>query len=376
MKIAIVHSYYSSVTPSGENVAVDGQIRALRARGHEVVPITVRTDTLSKSATYKLRAAVNVISGSGFDPTPSLLDANPDVIHVHNLFPNISSAWLKKTEIPVVTTLHNFRPLCASGTLSRNGMPCTDCFTKTTVQAVIHKCYRDSSVATLPLAIATAKGPLADARINHSARLIVLSERAAQTFISQGVPADRLEILPNFADSEDKLLSGPGEAWVYIGRLTAEKGILTLLRGWPRDIELQIVGEGPLSQEVADICDKLPNVTFRGAVPHSEVSSILASSKGLVFPSEWPEGAPMVYVEALAVGRPVVARRGNSVADDVAIHSTGMVYDSDEELATAVRTITNNWLSHQAKAASRYRTAYTATAWVDRVEEIYKKIIN
>ena len=112
MRIAIVHSYYSSAQPSGENVVVDLQADALRRAGHEVRVIGARTDEKSKEFAYSMRSAVRASTGLGASPSRQLLEFEPHVVHVHNLFPNFGSRWLEQWDGPVVATLHNFRSIC------------------------------------------------------------------------------------------------------------------------------------------------------------------------------------------------------------------------------------------------------------------------
>src|SRR5207248_9522615 len=142
-RIALVHSYYSSRQPSGENVVVDAQAAALAEAGHEVRVVARRTDEEERRALHSVRAAWTVATGVGADPTDELRDFRPDVVPVHNLFPNFGTSWLGRWDGPVVATLHNFRPMCAAGTLYRNGEVCTACPDGEPMAAAKHACYRE-----------------------------------------------------------------------------------------------------------------------------------------------------------------------------------------------------------------------------------------
>lgn len=100
MKVASVHSYYSNRQPSGENVVVGAQAAALRAQGVDVRIIAARTDALESNGGYKLRSAVTVATGSGPSPLKDLEEFRPDVVHVHNLFPNWGTGWIDRWEGP------------------------------------------------------------------------------------------------------------------------------------------------------------------------------------------------------------------------------------------------------------------------------------
>jgi glycosyltransferase involved in cell wall biosynthesis len=376
MKIAIVHSFYSSLVPSGENNVVMAQVAALEARGHEVHLIAAYTDDLVKNRGYKIRTAFNVAAQRGSSPLEELAKFDPDVVHVHNLFPNFSRRWLDSWDGPMVVTLHNYRPVCAAGTLFRNGRPCSECIDIGTHRSVVNRCYRESAIATIPLAIQTRSGVHGDAVIQRANRVIVLSERAHDLYTSLGIDEGKMELVPNFVNERGFTPeSPPGDHWTYIGRLTPEKGILNLIRSWPSEMELRIYGDGPLRVDVEASAAAVPNISFCGNAPRSEVPRILSESRGLVFPSEWPEGAPLVYLEALAAGRPIVARTGNSVGDDVADHATGQVYRDDNELPICLTQVSAAWGTYHETALVRFASTYSSKAWTKRIEAIYASAI-
>jgi glycosyltransferase involved in cell wall biosynthesis len=202
IRIGLVHSFYSSRQPSGENNVVEAELRALRSAGHEVRLVAARTDDLEGERTNQVRSALRVASGAGRSPREELEDFGPDVVHVHNLFPNFGRRWVDAFDIPIVHTLHNYRPLCANGQLLRDGRICTLCPDGTRWAGVRHGCYRDSRLATLPISWANRRGPMADRLLSRADRLIVLSELQAELFRSSGTPSERMTIWPNFLPTE------------------------------------------------------------------------------------------------------------------------------------------------------------------------------
>jgi len=91
VRIAVIHSFYSSRTVSGENIVVKGQIEALKSKGHEVELFARYTDLEEQNLTYGLRSALRVITGLGFNFKKEIEKFDPELILVHNLFPNIST---------------------------------------------------------------------------------------------------------------------------------------------------------------------------------------------------------------------------------------------------------------------------------------------
>lgn len=350
---------------------VTEQLNAMAANGHETALVSVSTDDLASSPLYGLRSAVNVMTGKGYSPLEKIQSFKPDVVHVHNLFPNISTNWLTKWDGPIVATLHNFRPVCASGTLFRDSAGCTLCPDHGSHHAVMHACYKESRLATLPLAIRNRGGVDADRVLARSNKLIVLSDRAKTMYEHAGLRSEKVSVLPNFVSSEGfKPETQPGAHWVYVGRLTEEKGIMRLLQNWPADKNLYIYGDGPLRAAVVDRTTK--RIKYKGKVIREEIPGVLAAARGLVFPSLWAEGAvPLTYVEALAAGRPVVAYQGNGAADDIYLSGAGQVFTDWSELPASLDTVEANLRENCARARDRYEFEFTTEKWMDRIIDLY-----
>jgi glycosyltransferase involved in cell wall biosynthesis len=373
VKVALVHSYYSSRQPSGENVVVDAQAAALRAHGIDVRVVAARTDDLERRPDYKFRSAVNVAVGRGMSPLKELTEFNPDVVHVHNLFPNWGTEWLREWKGPVVATVHNFRPVCAAGTLFRDGEVCTRCPDGTSLNAVVNACYRGSKLASVPLAVRNRKGVAGDRLLARADRVILLSPRAEDLYSGFGLPADKTNVIPNFvSDVGFEPGASPGKDWVYVGRLTAEKGILNLLKHWPESERLRVYGDGPLRQEVEAATGS--NISYMGHIGHQEVPSVLAESRGLVFPSEWAEGLPLIYAESLASGRPVVAKSGNSAADDIAWSGVGEVFNSWTGIRMALERATMNQSELGVRARLHFENSYSCETWLAKTLDVYQSV--
>jgi glycosyltransferase involved in cell wall biosynthesis len=370
LRVAVVHSYYSSRQPSGENVVVDLQVDALRRAGHEVEVIARRTDDLQHSLIYPVTAALRVASGRGASPRGGIEAFAPDIVHVHNLFPNFGRSWALQPGPPIVTTLHNYRPMCPAGTLFRDGASCTLCPDHADARhAVVHACYKGSRVATWPLARSTkfADDPL----LTAASRIFTLNDDMLEQYAAIGVPAEKLVTVPNFVPDPGPAGAHDGGYWLYVGRLSPEKGILQLLRQWPEGLPLKVAGSGPLEAEVAAAAGA--SVELLGQVSGDRVTELLAGAKGLVFPSLWPEGLPTVYLEALAAGTPVLASPESVVGRLVAEQGTGLVQRGvlEEDLAEADRLFPGL----QVLCRTTYAETYTEAAWVRAVEAHYREVI-
>lgn len=378
MRIAVVHSYYSSRQPSGENIAVDSQVALLREAGHDVVLVTQRTDDRERGHSYPLQAAWTVATGRGRSPLAALRDFRPDVVHVHNLFPNWGTRWLTKWRGPVVATLHNFRPLCAEGNLFREGESCTVCPDGNPWAGVRFGCYRDSPIATLPLAWRNRGGAMRDAVISRADRLIVPSGRACDLYLRYGVPRERMKILPNFVMSPAPSGSRSDHkrtTWLSVGRLTPEKGVGELVDHWPEDARLDVVGDGPLLPQLQ--ANAPERVEFLGALARSRVREMMSSYAGLVFPSRCVESAaPLVVIEALAAGLPVVALAGNSASDLLAHTGAGVVVPDDTSWGRGLAAVRTQQSQLSIAAREAYERHFHPDSWLGGITRVYKDAIS
>ncbi|GAA1106445.1 glycosyltransferase family 4 protein [Kitasatospora arboriphila] len=373
-RVALVHSFYGSAVPSGENRAVLDQARALERAGCEIFVVAARTDDLSRTPLYPLRAAATVATGSSRSPLSELRRLAPDVVHVHNLFPNFGRSWLRQWPGPLVATLHNYRPLCAAATLYRDGTDCTRCPDGDRWAGLRHRCYRGSRTATLPLAWAGRRGPAADALLTRADRAVVLSPTALRTYAGAGVPAQRMELVPNFVAAGPRTGPGPGTArgpWGFAGRIGAEKGLLELIHRWPAHEPLEVVGDGPLRSA----CEAAApvSVRFLGTLDHSALRQRMAGWCGLVFPGRCREGAaPLVCLEALAAGVPVLARAGTSAAAQTEADGTGAVFGDRDPLPAVLASAAERFPSLRPHCRRVFTEQYSEQSWTERMLRVYR----
>ncbi|MEZ0092396.1 glycosyltransferase family 4 protein [Streptacidiphilus sp. EB129] len=373
LHVAVVHSFYGSASPSGENQAVLDQMDALQRAGHTVSLVAAHTDRLQDRPLYSVRAALTVATGRGRSPAAALRRLRPDVTHVHNLFPNFGRSWARSWTGPLVATVHNYRPLCAAATLYRDGAVCTRCPEGDRWAGGRHGCYRGSAAATVPLAVAGCRGAAADPLLHEADRVAVLSEQSRDVYLRAGLPADRLAIVANF-------VSRPGaqprpavdrSRWAYVGRLSEEKGILELLRQWPDEQPLDVVGDGELMQACRSVAPRA--VRFLGTLEREEVRRRLPSWAGLLFPSRCFEGAPLVYPEALAAGLPVLAWAGSSVGRAVQEHGTGLVVRPGMPLGPAVAQARRTFPALRRHCREVYAAEFSEQRWLERTLSLYQQ---
>jgi len=209
---------------------------------------------------------------------------------------------------------------------------------------------------------------------------IALTEFARHKFIEAGLPADKIVLKPNFLFPDPGLQEMNGDYALFVGRLSPEKGISTMLAAWQTlgsQIPLKIVGDGPLADEVATAESQIPGVEWLGRQPQEEVQKLMQNARMLVFPSVWYEGFPMVIVEAYAVGLPVVASNLGSLSSLVDPGRTGIHFrpGDPEDLAAQVEWAVTHpeKLGQMGREARReFEANYTAEANYRRLIEIYE----
>ncbi|MBY6678747.1 glycosyltransferase family 4 protein [Rhodococcus sp. BP-332] len=356
---------------------MDAQIQSLINAGHDVRVHELRTDDLLNTRSYAVRAASRVVSGVGQNPLDVMRDDRPDVVHVHNLFPNWASRWLKHCDWPVVSTMHNYRPVCASAILWRDGKDCTDCLDHSPLEAVRNSCYRDSKVASIPVALSTLPRGAGRNQIRFSQAIITLNPLAMRIY-SDLAGSGKVSFVPNFVKSPVGSRSGKDAGWLFVGRLTAEKGVIELMRSWPASEQLTIVGSGVLDDAVIDASLTNGNITFMGRLGHEKVQQLISNARGLIVPSLWSEGLPTVALEAMAAGTPVVISDNVSSADFLTRGGAGVTYSPKAgraELQAALSTINRSWSTFSVNAGRRYTEDFSERSWLKSIEKIYEQVV-
>lgn len=385
MKVAVIHSFYSSRVPSGENSVVLSQVSALQQAGHDVLLISRHTDIEAEANFYKFHAFLSAANISGASPHEALEQFRPDIVHVHNLFPNWGSNWLIKWGGQTVATLHNFRTVCASGLLWRAGHDCALCLSGSSLNAIRYRCYKGSVASSVPLSYATRAHGKHSPVLTLPKALVVLNDRALEVFGSLGIKVE-LHLIPNFAakyaddakDDETKAAAPSG--WVYVGRLAVEKGVDWLIANWPRVGRLTFVGAGPLERAVEAAAERDPS-RFRhlGQLPSLETRRQISSAQGLLLPSLWGEGLPTVALEALQSGTPVIVSNRCSSAGELTAARAGVTFnvrDGESGLRSALNEVTYSGPIMRASAAQNYQQRYSEEIWVEHIEKVYRGILD
>ncbi|MDQ1289495.1 MAG: hypothetical protein QG622_3061 [Actinomycetota bacterium] len=392
MRILLVHNRYRPVAPSGEDRVVDQESAELAARGHAVDlferrSADIATWSLARRATVPARVVWS--EDSRRDLARRLVSFAPDVVHVHNTFPLISSSVLyacRDAGVPVVATLHNYRLGCAPGEALRDGAVCHDCIGGSPLPALRHGCYRGSRLATAPV---VAAGIL-HARAWRTLVSAYLVNTAAQLEVLApvGLPPERCFVKPHFVPPPPPGPPAVHEV-VFAGRLDALKGVPFLLRAWDAyrlrrpgsSLHLTIAGSGPLEDTVAGWAAERPSVTFTGRLPRDELLAVLGRARAVVVTTRSEETFGLVAVEAMAAGTAPLAPALGSFPEIVSSGHDGLLYppgDPDALVAAlaGVDDAPERWDGYGRAARSTWEERFRPGPVMDRLLEVYRFAID
>jgi glycosyltransferase involved in cell wall biosynthesis len=385
MRIILVHDRYLHRGGEDSVLSADGSL--LEQFGHDVIRYTEDNHRIARMFPLAVFAQ-SIWSPPTYARFGDALRANrPQIAYFFNTFPLISpSAYdaCRAASIPVIQGLHNFRLMCPSAIFFREGKLCEDCLGKTPPwPGVWHKCYHDSRSHSAAVAIMMTAHRWLRIWQNKVDLFVAPSEFARKKFIAGGLPAEKIFVKPNFVLRDPGIRSGLGKYALFMGRLSKEKGLATLIDAWRRldAIPLKIVGGGVLDITVQNQIHSygLKNVELLGELPPAQAQSLLQEARFLVFPSECYETFGMSIIEAYAYGVPVLASRLGAMEELVAEGRTGLFFHAGDsaELATKAEwawTHPDQLAEMGKEARQEYERKYTAEANYKLLMQLYGRV--
>ena len=348
LAVLLLHNRYRQ--RGGEDVMFEAESELLERHGHRVTRLVVDSSTIPEAMTVRDQvglAARTVWSRPAARAVRRAIRRfQPDVVHAHNTFPLLSPsvyAACADANVPIVHTLHNFRLVCPSATLFRDGRPCTDCVGRPVAwPGIVHACFQASRSRTAVVAASTALVRLRRG-LDH-VTFIAMNEFARDRFVEGGLPRSQIHIKPNFVEPDPGGRTNDNGTFLYVGRLSPEKGVARLLDAWsrlPPDVNLLVMGDGPLRHLVEDAAARQPNVSYHGPADRVTLLDAMRASRAVVVPSQSFDMAPITVLEAFGSGVPVVASRLGALEGMVGDHERGILFDphDPDSLADRVRSL-------------------------------------
>jgi glycosyltransferase involved in cell wall biosynthesis len=247
---------------------------------------------------------------------------------------------------------------------------------------IVHACYRGSVPASVAVTATTTLHRVLGTWRNLIDVYVALSESSRSKFLGGGVPQAKIVVKPNAVHPDPGVGPGDGDFALFAGRLTAEKGVDSLLAAWERigaEIPLRIVGDGPLADRVSQLATR-SQIEWLGWRPFEEVLELMGKARCVVVPSEWYEPFARVVVESFAKGTPAVVSDAGAPAELVNDGRTGFHFRSgdSEDMARVLRRVfaPDSDLAAMRRAARReYEAKYTGAVNHELMMAIYARAI-
>lgn len=324
---------------------------ALEEAGHTVIPFAMKdprnqttpydryfVDSIDLRAGKSLARAARVIYSREAEEkiTQLVRDTQPDIAHLHNiarqLTPSIIRA-LNRAGVPVVQTLHDYQTICPNYLLYTQGSPCERCHVHKYWNAITHRCVQNSRSAS---AVAAAEMTLHNVVLKtyqrYVQRFIAPSRFLYEKLQKWGWRAEQLAYLPHFVEKQRCANVEKSIDVLFVGRLTKEKGVFTLIEAARQMPHRTFVfaGAGVAHAELEDCITKkkLTHCRVLGHQSTQEIDRLMQAARVVAVPSLWYENAPLVVIEALAFGTPVVASRRGGMPELVRDGHNGFLFEA------------------------------------------------
>lgn len=371
MRILLVHDFYQQY--GGEDAVALAERRLLEQHAEDVL---FYSRDNAEIRDYNLPDKLAFLLGTIYSHRTRREIAalarlhRPDAAYVHNVFPLISPSLyhvLQRLKVPIVQVVHEFRLLCPNSWFYTEGRICERCKHGNYLHAIRHRCYRDSYVLSALYSASIGINRLAGGMDKIDA-FICLTEFSKLKLLEIGVPEEKLYVRPNFIDaSAVSPAPGTGDYVMYLGRLSPEKGVWTLVRAFEqlRGVPLKIVGTGPLEGDIRRYVEEkgLRNISLTGFKAGKEKWELLRNSRFVVLPSEWYEAFPMVILEAYAAGKPVIASNLGGLPYIVRNGQTGLLFEAGNPFDLADKTSYLLQVTEELERMGRFARKLTETEY-------------
>jgi glycosyltransferase involved in cell wall biosynthesis len=385
MKVLAIHNYYQQ--RGGEDQCFEDEVNVLKENGHEVLEHSVHNDTIH--STGKIGVAINTLwSRSAYrNVTDAAKAFKPDVVHVMNTFPLLSQSIFyatRKLRIPTIAEVANYRAACAGGVLLRDGKVCELCVGKVLpIAAVKHRCYRGSFSGSAVVATNIALHRMLKTWHRTVDMVMCPSVIASQKLIQAGLPEHKIRVKANALNSDPGLGDGPRGYMVFVGRLSPEKGLHTMVEAWQQDASLpplKVIGQGPLAEFIAEASKRDPRIEHLGHMPLDELLNVVGRANALIMPSVWYETFGRTTIEAYAKGTPVIGTKIGGTAELIEEGKTGWLFSPGDatELASKVRlsmeASTELLASMRRSTRQKFLSGYTKEQNYERLMQLYEEV--
>jgi glycosyltransferase involved in cell wall biosynthesis len=368
MRILLLHDPYLPVIEGavgGEDNLAELESKTILAMGHDVVDVRYFDEGLKRKFN-QVRAQT---FGSPSELSDLIVRSKADVIHTHNLNQRSGYSWMASTKIPIVSSIHNYRLFCPASIAWRDGKACIECRDHTAVRALVHNCdgARGSLNASRHL-VFQKKQP----QINEP-KLFLIASNLMENILAPLIPNSKFRILRNPGVLTEMPASQikKREGWIFAGRFVAEKGIIDIVNNWPKTEKLDIAGDGPLKSEILQIISDKPNINLIGTYPPGK-NELFLNYEGMIFGSSWFEGSPLVIVDCLGTGTPIICTDQSGAREQVELTGGGIVISGPltvDKISKSQLQIRENFQKMSESAKHAIKNNFSVDSWGKKLEK-------
>jgi glycosyltransferase involved in cell wall biosynthesis len=307
----------------------------------------------------------------------------PDIAHVHNIYHLISPSVLdvlRKRGVPVVMTLHDLKLACPNYKMLASDGICERCRDGAVWNVVSQKCIKNSTVHSFLIYLETRLHRFLDIYNKNVRKFVVPSKFFIEKFVEWGWDRERFVYIPNFVDERSFSERSPGgEDFLYVGRLSPEKGVRTMVEAVAlAGVRMTIAGRGPEEDHLKDMAKRLgANIEFVGHLSAEQIRESIRNCRAVVLPSECYENAPLSILESYAGGRPVIGARIGGIPELVREGESGSTFESGSADALASSLVDfagkgEAQLAEMGQVGRRWvETCFTLESYKERMLSLY-----
>jgi len=313
-----------------------------------------------------------------------LEQTRPEIVHFHNIYHQLTPALIKVARhfgCRTVLTAHDYKIMCPSYSMLRDGKVCDACVTGSVFNAFRYRCQEGSAAKSLLLSLEATWQYIAQ---NYQALDVIVSpSEFLRNELKRSLPDSRIDVIVNGIDDSHTPEAGADQGYLlYVGRLSPEKGVPTLTRAHQlmrNKMPLKIVGHGPLYDEM--VVD-YPNAEFLGYVQQGPaLDALIQNARAVVLPSECYENCSMAVLEAMSFARAVVGARIGGIPEQIRHGVEGLLFEpgNAQDLADALDVMAENPAqAHEMGLKGRVRLCqkYSLRKHMETLQSLYRELLD
>jgi len=321
-----------------------------------------------------------------------ILDEKPDIAHLHIFYGHLTSSILpilKKYNIPTVMSIHEYRLMCPTYLMQDiNGNNCELCANGNYFNCIFKKCNKGSFSKSFISALECFIRDYFFNYVDFIDKFILVSKFIYNKHKQYNkIPENKMIQLYNFIDINNyKFEVNKGNYYLYVGRLSVEKGIMTLVKAFHNipNINLKIAGIGPMERDIVDYVKRnnIQNIQLLGFCNKEYLEELIHNAIFTIIPSEWYENNPMSVLESFAYGTPVIGSNIGGIPELIIPEKTGYLFspgdieDLQKIILYSYDISINDYKDMSLNARKLIEGEFNKDKYYEELIKIYKSLLS